>query len=393
MKKSELVIGVVKELHEGCRCIAVVPQSVRSLVGHGHTVLVQNGAGVKSYYLDESYAEAGAAIADDASSVYGEADVILKIRPPMVDKNSGRHELDLMKEGAAIISFLAPTLDRPIVEKLIENRLTGFAMELIPRLSRAQSMDALSTLGTVMGYRAALLAADLSGKFFPLLMTAAGTIQPANVLVIGAGVAGLQAIATSKRLGAKVEAFDTRPAVREQVESLGAKFLEMELPKDAETKFGYAKEASPEFVKKEMDLLSSRFPKVDVVISTALVYGRKAPTLITADMVRLMAPGSVIIDLAAEQGGNCVLSRPGKVVEERGVSIYGALDMPSQLPLHTSLMYSRNVLNAFHNLYAGEDDAIDPADEINAHSLVTLKGEVVSELVREFLAGLKGAGG
>ncbi|OGD20544.1 MAG: NAD(P) transhydrogenase subunit alpha [Candidatus Aminicenantes bacterium RBG_16_63_16] len=391
MKKSELVVGVVKELHEGCRCVAVVPQSVRGLVSRGHRVIVQNSVGVKSFYLDEFYADAGASLAPSAASIYGEADVILKIRPPVEDKKTGRHELDLMKPGAAIISFLAPTLDRRIVEKLVAKRLTGFSMELIPRLSRAQSMDALSSLGTVMGYRAALLAADLSGKFFPLLMTAAGTIPPVNVLVIGAGVAGLQAIATSKRLGARVEAFDTRPAVKEQVESLGAKFLEMELPPDAETKFGYAKESSPEFVRKEMELLSSRLPRTDVVITTALVYGRTAPTLITEDMVKLMAPGSVIIDLAAEQGGNCVLSRPGEVVEKHGVSVYGALDMPSQLPLHTSLMYSRNVVNAFHNLYAGEDDTIDLTDEINAHALVTFKGDVTSELVREFLA--RGGGG
>ncbi len=386
MKKSELVIGVVKELYEKCRCVAIVPQSVGGLVGGGHRVIVQKGVGVKSFYLDEYYADAGAAVADAAADVWGEADVILKIRPPIVDKNTGRHELDLMKSGAAIISLLAPTQNRRIVDKLIENRLTGFSMELIPRISRAQGMDALSSLGTVMGYRAALIAADLSGKFFPLLMTAAGTIPPVNVLVIGAGVAGLQALATSKRLGARIEAFDTRPAVKEQVESLGAKFLEMELPRDAETKFGYAKESSPEFVRKEMELLAGRLPKTDVVITTALVYGRTAPTLITEDMVKLMVPGSVIIDLAAEQGGNCALSRPGEVVEKYGVTVYGALDVPSQLPLHTSLMYSRNVVNAFHNLYAGEDDTIDLADEVNAHALVTYKGEVKSELVREFLA-------
>jgi len=385
MKKSELVIGVVKELYDKCRCVAVVPESVRSLTGRGHRVIVQKGVGIKSYYLDEYYARAGAELADSPAAVWGQSDAILKIRPPIVDKNTGRHELDLMKPGAAIISLLAPTQDRQTIDKLVANRLTGFAMELIPRLSRAQSMDALSSLGTVMGYRAALLAADLSGKFFPLLMTAAGTIPPANVLVIGAGVAGLQAIATSKRLGARVEAFDTRPAVKEQVESLGAKFLEMELPPDAEARYGYAKESSPEFVKKEMGLLAGRLPKTDVVITTALVYGRTAPTLITEDMVRLMAPGSVIIDLAAEQGGNCVLSRPGEVVEKHGVCVYGAMDMPSQLPLHTSLMYSRNVVNAFHNLYAGEDDAVDLDDEINANALVTFKGEVISQLAREFL--------
>jgi NAD(P) transhydrogenase subunit alpha len=386
MKKTELIIGVVKEIHQGCRCVALVPQAVKTLVSRGHTVIVQKDAGVKAFYLNESYEEAGARIAADAPGVYGQADVVFKIRPPSDDKSTGKHELDLMQKEAAIMSFLAPTLDRRNVEKLVENRLTGFAMELVPRISRAQSMDALSSLSTVMGYRAALLAADLSGKFFPLLMTAAGTIQPANILVIGAGVAGLQAVATSKRLGAKVEAFDTRHAVKEQVESLGARFVDMELPKDAEAKFGYAKESSKEFIQKEMEVISSRLPKTDVLITTALVYGRKAPLLITEDMVKLMQPGSVVIDLAAEQGGNCALSQPGKTIEKYGVTIYGAVDLPSQLPLHTSLMYSKNVLNAFNNLYAGEDDSIDLEDEINAHSLATYKGEVISELVRDFLA-------
>jgi NAD(P) transhydrogenase subunit alpha len=262
--------------------------------------------------------------------------------------------------------LFGPTLNRRNVKKLAKNRLTGFAMELIPRISRAQSMDALSSLSTIMGYRAALLAADLLGKFFPLLMTAADTIQPANILVIGAGVAGLQALATSKRLGAR--------------------FVEMELPEDAETKFGYAKESSKEFIQKEMEVISSRLPKTDVLITTALVYGRKAPLLITEEMVKLMQPGSVVIDLAAEQGGNCALSQPGKTAEKYGVTIYGAVDLPSQLSLHTSLMYSKNVLNAFNNLYAGEDDSIDLEDEINAHALATHKGEVISELVRDFLA-------
>jgi NAD(P) transhydrogenase subunit alpha len=289
-----------------------------------------------------------------------------------------------MKNGATIFSFLTPTQDRRIVEKLVERRLTGFAMELIPRLSRAQSMDALTSLGTVMGYRAAIVASGLLGKFFPLLMTPGGTIQPANVLVIGAGVAGLQAIATCKRLGARVEAFDTRPAVREQVESLGARFVEMELPKNIETKYGYAKEASPEFLAKEMEVIAGRLPRTDIVITAALVYGRKAPRLVTASMVMMMQPGSVIVDLAAEQGGNCELSEAGKTVEKHGVVIYGARDLPSQLPLHTSLLYSRNVVNAFHNLYSAEDDTVDLSDEINANALATYKGEVVSELVKSF---------
>jgi NAD(P) transhydrogenase subunit alpha len=382
MNKKDLVIGIPKEIYEGCRCVAVVPDMVKRLVKAGHKVIVQKDAGIKAFYKNEFYQEAGAVLIDEATEVYGQANVILKIRTPLVNEKLNKHELDLMNEGAAIISFLSPTLEPKIVQKLIDRKLTGFSMELIPRISRAQSMDALSSLSTVMGYRAVLLATNFLGKFFPLLMTAAGTIRPANVLVIGAGVAGLQAIAVSHRLGARVESFDTRPAVKEQVESLGARFIEMELPEDMETKYGYAKEASEEFIKKEMEAIGGRLPKTDVVISTALVYGRKAPLLITEDMVKMMSPGSVIIDLAAEQGGNCALTKLGETVQKYDVTIHGPKDLPSQLPLHTSLMYSQNVINTFNNLYQAEDDTIDLEDEINANALATYKGEIVSELVK-----------
>lgn len=383
MKKQDLVIGIPKEIYENCRCVAVVPQSVKRLAEMGHRVLVQENAGEKAYYKDEMYREVNAEIIPKAETIYGEADVIMKIRTPLFNNNLNKHELDLMKREATIISFLSPTLEKQIVEKLIQNKLTGFAMELIPRISRAQSMDALSSLSTVMGYRAVLLAANHLGKFFPLLMTAAGTIRPANLLVIGAGVAGLQAIAVARRLGAKVEAFDTRQAVKEQVESLGARFIEMEMPEDMETKYGYAKQASEEFIKKEMETIGARLPQIDVVISTALVYGRKAPLLISEEMVKTMKPGSVIIDLAAEQGGNCELTEKGKTVEKYDVIVHGPADLPSQLPLHTSLMYSQNVLNAFNNLYQNEDDSVDLQDEVNANALVTYKGEIISEMVKE----------
>jgi NAD(P) transhydrogenase subunit alpha len=382
MEKKELVIGIPKEIYEGCRCVAVVPEMIKRLVKSGHKVIVQKDAGLKAFYKNEFYQEAGAVLIEKSEEVYSQANVILKIRTPQLNEELNRHELELMNQGATIISFLSPTLEPEIVRKLIEQKLTGFGMELIPRISRAQSMDALSSLSTVMGYRAVLLAANFLGKFFPLLMTAAGTVRPANVLVIGAGVAGLQAIAVSHRLGAKVEAFDTRPAVKEQVESLGARFIEMELPEDMETKYGYAKEASEGFIKKEMEAIGGRLPKTDVVISTALVYGRKAPLLISEDMVKLMSPGSVIIDLAAEQGGNCALTEQGKAVQKYDVTIHGPKDLPSQLPLHTSLMYSQNVINAFNNLYQAEDDTIDLKDEINADALVTYKGEIVSELIK-----------
>lgn len=384
MKKSDQVIGIPKEIDAGCSCVALTPQTIKNLVSEGHTVLLQKGAGVNAYYPDELYVEAGAKIVTEVNRVYGEPDVILKVRPPRLDEISGKHELEMMKEGSTILGFLAPTQNREIIEKLTARRLTGLAMELIPRLSRAQSMDALTSMGTIMGYRAAVIASNLLGKFFPLLMTPAGTIQPSRVLVIGAGVAGLQAIATSKRLGAKVEAFDTRPAVKEQVESLGAKFIEMELPEDMETKYGYAKEASKEFIKKEMEIISDHLGKSDVVITTALVYGRKAPLLITEDMVKTMQPGSVIVDIAAEQGGNCELSQAGKTVEKHNVLVHGAKDLASQLPLHSSLMYSRNIYHAYHNLFAAEDDSVDLEDEINSHAVAVYKGEIISDLVKNF---------
>jgi NAD(P) transhydrogenase subunit alpha len=381
MEKKELIIGIPKEIYEKCRCVAVVPSLIPNLVKNGHKVIVQKNAGIKSFYLDNQYENAGAQLLNNTEDLYQQADVILKIRVPLFNQDTGKYELDMMKDGATIISFLAPTLDRQVVSQLIKNKLTGFAMELIPRISRAQSMDALSSMATVMGYRAVLLAANHLGKFLPLLMTAAGTIRPANVLVIGAGVAGLQAIAMAHRLGARVEAFDTRPVVKEQVVSLGARFIEMEIPEDLETKYGYAKEASKEFIQKEMEAIGSRLPKTDIVISTALVYGRKAPLLISEEMVKGMPPGSVIIDLAAEQGGNCELTVLGETVQKHDVIIHGPKDLPSQLPLHTSLMYSNNIINVFHNLYQGDDDSIDLQDEINANSLVTFKGEVISEIV------------
>ncbi len=387
MKKKDLVIAIPKEIQEGCRCVAVIPQTVKQLTSGGHTVLVQKGAGSDAFYLDEEYEAAGARIMDGANDVYSVADVVLKIYPPRHNDELNNYELDMMKEGATVIGFLSPISDASVVEKLRKRRLTGFAMELIPRISRAQGMDALSSFSTVMGYRAVLLAAGFLGKFFPLLMTAAGTIQPANVLVIGAGVAGLQAIAVSHRMGAKVEAFDTRPVVREQVESLGARFVEMELPEDMETRYGYAKEAPEEFIRREMEAIEARLHRTDVVITTALVYGKKAPLLITEQMVSRMRPGSVIVDLAAEQGGNCQLTVAGETVERNGVIVHGPVNLPSQLPFDASLMYSKNILNAFNNLYHGEDDSVDLEDEINANALVTYKGEVVSETVKHYLEG------
>jgi NAD(P) transhydrogenase subunit alpha len=375
-------IGIPREIRAGETRVALVPAMVGELLKLGAQVLVEKGAGGKAYFSDEQYQNAGAEIVPDAPRLYQESDVILKVQPPMFNEVLKSHELDLMREGSTLIGFLSPTTNRELVEKLLAKKITAFAMELIPRITRAQGMDALSSMSTVAGYKAVLLATEYFGKFFPLLMTAAGTVPPANVLVIGAGVAGLQAIATARRLGARVEAFDTRAAVKEQIESLGARFVEMELPKDVETAGGYAKEMSPEFIKKEMEAIGSRLPRTDVVISTALVFGKKAPLLITEEMVKTMRGGSVIIDIAAEQGGNCELTQPGEVVQKYGVTIYGPANLPASLPLHASQMYARNIANLVKHLYQAKDRQLNFADEITRSSCVCRNGELVSETVK-----------
>jgi NAD(P) transhydrogenase subunit alpha len=287
----------------------------------------------------------------------------------------------MMKDGTTYIGFLSSALTAEFFKLMNERYITSFAMEFIPRISRTQSMDALSSMASIAGYRAVLTAAQYLGKFFPLLMTAAGTIPPAKVLVVGAGVAGLQAIATARRLGARVEAFDTRPAVKEQVESLGAQFIEMELVADAETTTGYAKEMTEEFMKKEREIIGDRTAQNHVVITTAQLFGKKAPILITEEMVKKMQEGSVIIDLAAEQGGNCEITEPGKNICKHGVTICGLLNLPSTLPIDASSMYSRNITQFFRHLYSTEDRKLDFEDKITKSSCVTHNGEIVNDYV------------
>jgi len=380
-------IGIPREATEGETRVALVPAMVKELAKLDAKVLVEKGAGGKAHFSDDNYASAGAEIAPDAKQLFKEADLVVKVRAPVFREELKSHELDLMKEGAVLVGMLSPMGAGELIEKLRAKKTTAFSLELLPRITRAQSMDALSSMSTVAGYKAVLLAAERFGKFFPLLMTAAGTVPPASALIIGAGVAGLQAIATAKRLGAKVEAFDTRKAVKEQIESLGARFVEMEIPEDAETTGGYAKEMSEEFIKKEMEAIGSRLPKTDIVISTAQVFGKKAPLLVTEDMVKTMREGSVIVDLAAEQGGNCELSRPGEIVEKHGVTIYGPVNLPAAMPVHASQMYSRNVTNLLKHLYQAEDRALDFEDEITGSCCVTRNGELVNELVKGSLGG------
>jgi NAD(P) transhydrogenase subunit alpha len=337
---------------------------------------MERGAGTLASFSDEEYGGAGATIVETAAALYKRSEVVLKVQPPHLQ------EAKLFREGATYLGFLAPLDNLEVVQTFLKRRVTGFSMEYVPRITRAQSMDALSSMATIAGYKAVLIAAEKLGKMFPLMMTAAGTVPPAVVLVLGAGVAGLQAIATAKRLGARVEAFDPRPAVKEQVKSLGATFIEMELPEDVETKGGYAKELSAEFLKKEQDTIAARLARVDIVITTAQVFGKRAPLLITAEMVKMLHRGSVIVDLAAEQGGNCELTKPGKTTERNGVSIIGAVNLPATVPVHASQMYARNIVNLVLNLFP--QGVTSPAfeDEITRGSCITREGKLMNESVQ-----------
>jgi H+-translocating NAD(P) transhydrogenase subunit alpha len=364
-------IGVPKETAEGERRVALVPDIVRKLSGQGHEVVLEPGAGSQAGIPDELFEQAGATLAGGA----WEADVVAKVAPPAGD------EVSALNADSVLVGFLAPLTNGAGTQAIAETGATAFAMEAIPRISRAQSMDALSSQATVSGYRAVLIAAQEQGRFFPMLMTAAGTIPPAQVLVLGAGVAGLQAIATSRRLGAVVTAFDVRAAVKEQVQSLGAKFLEVEGSADAEAAGGYARELTEEEQQAQRDALAQQIAKSDVVITTALVPGRPAPKLITADAANAMKPGSVIVDLAGEAGGNCELTRPGETyVTDRAVKIAAPLNLPSSMAEHASQLYARNVASLLE-LMSGEEGALtlDFDDEIIAGACITRGGEIVHE--------------
>lgn len=378
-----MIIGIPREVVAGETRVSMVPSLVQNIVRDKHDVIVERGAGTHASFSDELYSKAGAKVANTAAEVYRKANIILKVQSPA--KSSRTLESDLFMTGATYIGFLQPLANTAVISSFLKRKVTGFSMEYIPRITRAQSMDALSSMATVAGYKAVLLATEKLGKMFPLLMTAAGTVPPATVLVLGAGVAGLQAIATAKRLGAKVEAFDPRPAVMEQVKSLGATFVEMEMPEDAETKGGYAKELSPEFIKKEHEAIAARLPKVNVVITTAQVFGKRAPLLITKKMVKQMPPGSVIIDLAAEQGGNCEWTKAGTTVVKDGVSIVGAVNLPASIPVDASQLYARNVYNLFKLLYPKPDATPDFDDEVVKGACITRDGAIVNEQVRKSL--------
>ncbi|MDP8911278.1 MAG: Re/Si-specific NAD(P)(+) transhydrogenase subunit alpha [Actinomycetota bacterium] len=354
-------VGVPRESASGERRVALVPETVARLTTAGFDVLVESGAGERAAFLDDAYAAAGASVVE---RVWRDTEAICKVQKP------SDSELAELGGDSVLIGFLQPLTDAAGIERLAERGVTAFALESIPRITRAQAMDALSSQATVAGYKAALIAADRLPKFFPLLMTAAGTVAPAKVLVLGAGVAGLQAVATARRLGAVVSAFDTRPVVREQVESLGATFLALDV-RGGETAGGYATALSEDEQRHQQEQLALRLPEFDVVITTALVPGRPAPELIPAEAVAAMRPGSVIVDLAAEAGGNCALTEPGHEVMREGVTIVGSMNLPSAMPFHASQLLSRNIAALLQHLAPGGELRLDFDDEITAGACVT----------------------
>ena len=372
-------IAVPKEVYPDEQRVALNPAEVGKLTKAEHQVFVESGAGASSSYTDNQYKEAGAGIVKFADELYKNADVVFKVRPPQDE------EIKKLPQGSVLISFLEVLREPAVAKKLADQKVTAVALEMVPRISRAQSMDALSSQASAAGYKATIIAAEAQRKYYPMLTTAAGTIRPAKVFVLGAGVAGLQAIATAKRLGASVEAFDIRSATKGEVESLGAKFIEIDLGESGEAEGGYAKEISEEAKKREHEVLKDVMSKCDVVITTAAVPGKKAPVLVTQDMVDAMKPGSVIVDMAVEQGGNVVGSKPGERVDKDGVTIIGPVNLPSQMAIHTSQLFARNVVTLFNHLVKEGKFEFDFKDEITAGAVITHDGEIVNSKTKELL--------
>jgi proton-translocating NAD(P)+ transhydrogenase subunit alpha len=379
-KTKGIVIAVVKEQAPGEQRVATVPEVVQKLTKSGCEVLVEHDAGAGAFYPDVLYVAAGAKIAPGRAELLDGATIVLCVQPPTIA------DVEMLAEGTIVIGFMNAANNLPIVARMRDRKVTAFALELVPRTTRAQSMDALSSQATAAGYAAAILGADYCPKFLPMLTTAAGTIRPATVLILGAGVAGLMAIATAKRLGAMVEAYDVRRAAGEQVRSLGAKFLELEI--NAEDQGGYARELTPEEKVKEQQMVSAAVARADIIITTANIPGRKAPVLITKETVATMHPGAVIIDLAAESGGNCELTQSGKTVEEHGVTIVGPQNLPARVAKHASQMYAKNV-QSFLSLLVSNDGVLtrDFTDEILASSLLVNAGEVRHKPTLDLISG------
>jgi H+-translocating NAD(P) transhydrogenase subunit alpha len=382
-----MIVGVPRETFPGERRVAVVPSSIPTLAKSGLEVIVEAGAGAQAGYPDAEYVAKGGKIIPERRDVFAAADIVVQVLGYGSNDKSGQADVPLFHNGQALIGFLRPLGAVEPLQEIAAKGVTAFAVELIPRTTRAQSMDALSSMGTICGYKAVLIAADTLPRIFPMLTTAAGTITPGRVLVIGAGVAGLQAIATARRLGAVTSAYDLRPAAKEQVQSLGGRFVELPIEaKDAEDARGYAKAQGEDFYKRQRELLGKVVAENDVVITAAVIPGKKSPLLVTADMVKGMAPGSVIVDLAAERGGNCELTQPGEEVVVHGVTIIGWFNLASSVPYHASQMYSRNVSAFLMHLVKDGKLRLDTSDEIVRETLLTQGGEVVNKRVREFFS-------
>ncbi|MBI4572291.1 MAG: Re/Si-specific NAD(P)(+) transhydrogenase subunit alpha [candidate division NC10 bacterium] len=381
-----MIIGIPKESFPGEQRVALVPAVLPSLAKAGCEALVEAGAGAAAFWPDAAYVEKGGRIAASRAELFASAEAVFQVLAHGANDRTGRADLPLLRRGQVLIGFLRPLASPETVLEIAATGAVAFAVELMPRITRAQSMDALSSMATVAGYKAVLLAADILPRMFPMLMTAAGTVTPARVLIVGAGVAGLQAIATARRLGAVVSAYDVRPATKDEVRSLGARFIELPLEAaDAEDVGGYAKAQDESFYRRQRELLARVVAETDVVITTALVPGKKAPVLITNDMVAGMAPGSVIVDLAAERGGNCELTRAYETVVEHGVTIIGAVNLAGSVPYHASQMYARNITAFFLHLVKSGSLQVSLDDEITRATLLTREGEVVHPRVREAL--------
>jgi proton-translocating NAD(P)+ transhydrogenase subunit alpha len=381
-----MILGVPRESYPGERRVALAPVVLPNLAKAGLQVVIEAGAGAAAGYPDADYAEKGAQVLPTREEVFAQADIIVQVLCHGANDRTGGADLPLMRNGQTLVGFLRPFGARQVVQEVAATGVTSFSIELMPRTTRAQSMDALSSMATLSGYKAVILAAETLPRIFPMLTTAAGTITPGRVLVIGVGVSGLQAIATARRLGAVASAYDLRPAVKEQVLSLGARFVELPIEaKEAQDARGYATAQGEEFYRKQRELLGDAVAANDVVITTAVVPGKKAPVLVTKEMVARMAPGSVIVDLAAERGGNCELTKCGEIIVEHGVTIIGLHNLASSVPFHASQMYARNITAFLLNLVKDGKLQYNEGDEIHRETLITRGGEIVNPRVREFL--------
>jgi H+-translocating NAD(P) transhydrogenase subunit alpha len=381
-----VIIGVPKETYPGDRRVAIVPVVVPALTKAGFEVHIEAGAGGDAGYLDSQYLEKGAKIVADRAALFAAADIVVQILCYGSNDITGKQDLALYRRDQILVGFLRPFGTREVLQEVADAGVTAFSMELMPRTTRAQSMDALSSMGTACGYKAVLVAADFHPRIFPMLTTAAGTITPARVFVIGCGVAGLQAIATARRLGAVISAYDLRPAAKEQVQSLGGRFVELPIEaKDAQDARGYARAQDEDFYRRQRELLGKVVQESDVVITAAVIPGKKSPVLVTEDMVKSMALGSVVVDLAAERGGNCEVTEAGKTVVKHGVTVVGAINLANGVPYHASMMYARNITSFLTYLIKDQKLNLNLEDEIVRETLLTRGGEIVQARVREFL--------